>query len=299
MPAERLSCGARPAAPRTRHRAPHVSAASTSGGSRIGQGTGNHGSAERRLPRKQKPASTIPEPSRARIDLEGQRIERRAGRGQVVRRRQFRRAAPHSGARWWRSPPARARQLRLLADAGGRREVSRIQPGSGQVDGRRGLGRRLFMHRAPGIAASCRSVRIASNGSNSRRRPRERGHHRRVQARQADQGGRREAGARRTDVAAQARCLARRNPWFAAARRSATSARSRPPTSTDSCCAINAARAAAIAASRARSLTSGASDCSAHRPRQRSRRLVARQTLDRRRACAPDAALPPPTRRCR
>ena len=76
---------------------------------------------------------------RVQVDLEGQRVERPAGRRQMFGCGQFeqarRIAGPDSGA----GRQHELGQLRLLADAGGRRQVPRIQPGAGQVDGRRRL----------------------------------------------------------------------------------------------------------------------------------------------------------------
>ena len=46
---------------------------------------------------------------RVRVDLEGQRVERLGRAWTHVRLWPVRTAAPHSGARWWRWPPARAR----------------------------------------------------------------------------------------------------------------------------------------------------------------------------------------------
>ena len=160
----------------------------------MGHGTANHGSAERRLPRKQKPASTLPERSRARIDFKGQRIEHRAGRGEGLGRRKGeeprRIAGPDGGA----GRQHEFGQLRLLADAGGRREVSRIQAGSSQVDGRCGLGRRHVSigRRNRGL------VQESPHGVEWLELPRalrERRRDGRVEARQTQQGGRCETGA--------------------------------------------------------------------------------------------------------
>ena len=178
-------------------------------------------------------------------------------------------------------------QLRLLADARGRREVSRVEPGSGQIDGRRRLGRVPYdrtrdSRRRAGASAWRRMARTAAAPARTRSPSPDTG--RSGGSARTTRGGRASI-----DVAAQGRT--------AGAEKSLDRSRStirdqcaNPPTHhTDSCCAIRAARAAAIAASRARSLISGSSDCSAHRPRHRSRRLIARRTLDRRRGCAPDA----------
>ena len=153
-------------------------------------------------------------------------------------------------------------QLRLLADADGRRQVPGIQPGAGQVDGRRGLeGSILFPSPAPrssdsGFAASCKSSRMASNGSNARG----------ARANAATIDGYWPVRRSRADGPSRARVNRRRGAGTASgAAKSRHRSRStirdqwaKPPThSTDTCWAIKAASADAIAASRTRSLTRG------------------------------------------
>ena len=157
--------------------------------------------------------------------------------------------------------------MRLLADAGGRRQVPRIQTSTGQVDGRCRLRRRhpsrVTRDRVPrrsglDFAAACSSRRIASNGSNARG----------ARANAATIEGYRPVRRLRADGPSRARRNRRRGARSVSGaaksrdrnRSTIRSQCAKPPThSTDAWRAIKAASADAIAASRARSLTSGGS----------------------------------------
>ena len=140
-----------------------------------------------------------------RVDLEGQRVERPGGPGQAFSCGQFeqprRIAGPDGGA----GRQHELGQLRLLADAGGRRQVPRIQPGAGQVDGRRRLRRQHPSRLTHGAASP--GIRLWLRGLLQQRphgvewiellrRSRKRGHHRGVHAGEAHQGRWTETGTR-------------------------------------------------------------------------------------------------------
>ena len=109
---------------------------------------------------------------RVRVDLEGQRVERLGGHRHMFGGGQFEQPRRIAGTDRGAGCEHELGQLRLLADARGRRQVPRIQPGAGQVDGRcrlRGQYLSRITHGAPSAGHPARASQPRATTSAWRR----------------------------------------------------------------------------------------------------------------------------------